>query len=181
MPNQTDSIANSPLIRNPLIIRREINKRSFYEFLKFFWPVISNDKFVDNWHIRYLCNELQILAEHVINNKPRPYDLVINVPPGSSKTTICSIMFPVWCWVRAYTLKLITVSYSSTLSLESAELSRDLIRSDLFRTVYPEFDIKEDKDTKGNYKVISKESSKIGQVQREKPEAIDLALRLEEH
>lgn len=169
MLSRTDDILTPSLVKNPLIVRREINKRSFYEFLKFFWPVISNDKFVDNWHIRYLCNELQILAEHVISNKPRPYDLIINVPPGTSKTTICSIMFPVWCWVRAYVLKLITVSYSSTLSLESAELSRDLIRSDLFKTIYPELDIKEDKDTKGNYKVISKESSKIGQVQREKP------------
>jgi predicted phage terminase large subunit-like protein len=53
-------------------------------------------------------------------------------------------------------MRFITASYSSALSLESAEYSRDLIKSTRFREVYPELDIKADKDTKGNYKIVKK-------------------------
>jgi predicted phage terminase large subunit-like protein len=40
--------------------------------------------------------------------------------------------------------------------LESAEYSRDLIRSQKFQYLYPDVDIKEDKDTKSNYMVVKK-------------------------
>jgi predicted phage terminase large subunit-like protein len=40
--------------------------------------------------------------------------------------------------------------------LESAEYSRDLIRSEKFRGLYPELDLKEDKDNKSNFKVVKK-------------------------
>ena len=65
-------------------------------------------------------------------------------------------MFPIWCWTKWYWLKFITASYSSALSLESAEYSRDIIRSERFQQLYPELDIREDKDTKSNFKVIKK-------------------------
>ena len=137
--------------------RREINNRSLFEFIKYFWPQISNDEFRSNWHIEYLCKELEQVAERVAKGLPREYDLIINVPPGTTKTITCSIMFPVWCWTRWYWMRFITASYSSALSLESAEYSRDLVRSDVFRRIYPELDIKDDKDTKSNFKLVKKD------------------------
>ena len=134
--------------------QREINNRSLFEFIKYFWPQISNDEFHSNWHIEYLCKELEQVAERVANNKPREYDLIINVPPGTTKTITCSIMFPAWCWTKWYWMRFITASYSSPLSLESAEYSRDLIKSEAFKQIYPELDIKDDKDAKGNFKLV---------------------------
>ncbi|MBU0973844.1 MAG: phage terminase large subunit, partial [Proteobacteria bacterium] len=90
------------------------------------------------------------------NREEKAYDLIINIPPGMTKTIICSIVFPVWCWTKWHWMRFITGSYSSSLSLQSAEYSRDLIRSDRFKKVYPDLDIKEDKDSKGNYQVIKK-------------------------
>ncbi|MFA7218251.1 MAG: phage terminase large subunit [Dehalococcoidales bacterium] len=68
-------------------------------------------------------------------------------------TVSCSIMFPAWCWTRWFWMRFITVSYSAVLSLESAEFSRDLIRSAEFREIFPELEIKVDKDTKSNFRV----------------------------
>lgn len=51
-------------------------------------------------------------------------------------------------------MRFITSSYSATLSLESAEYSRDIIRSPQFTALYPELKIKEDKDVKSNYKIV---------------------------
>lgn len=160
-PETVDRILN-----NPLAIVRELNNRSFYHFLKTMWLAISNDTFVDNWHIKYLCNELQKMVENVGKRNPKQYDLIINIPPGSTKTIICSIAFPAWTWTRYYWVRFITASYSAALSLESAEYSRDLITSDLFRAIYPEIAIKDDKNTKSNFKVVLKKTEYPGHAPR---------------
>lgn len=83
-------------LQNPRAVTRELNSRSFYHFLQYFWPIVSQHTFQPNWHIEYLCKELEKLARRVGEKKPREYDLIINVPPGSTKTITCSIMFLVW-------------------------------------------------------------------------------------
>lgn len=150
------------LMNNPLMAIRELNNRSLHHFLKFMWPEISSEDYQDNWHIPYLCGELQKLAESVAERKRKTYDLIINVPPGTTKTITTMIMLPVWCWTRWHWMRFITLSYSQTLSLESAEYARELIRSERFKAVYPELEIKEDKDQKGNYQLIKKEHKHKG-------------------
>ena len=152
------------LIQYPNAVIRELNNRSFFHFLQYFWPIISAHTFKPNWHIELLCTELEKLAYRVGEKVPREYDLVVNVPPGSTKTITCSIMFPVWCWTKWYWMRFITASYSSTLSLESAEYCRDLVRSPEFQEIYPDINIKEDKDQKSNFKVVKKESFSPGRV-----------------
>lgn len=150
-------------LTNPLFITKELNNRSLYQFLIWSWPEISGQPFVDNWHIKYLCGELEQVAYQVGERKKKNHDLLINVPPGSTKTILCSIIFPVWCWTKWYWMRFITASYSSTLALESAEYSRDLIKSQRFKELYPELDIKSDKDTKSNYKIVKKTKSNVSQ------------------
>ena len=150
------SIIAMEALKNPYVITRELNNRSLYHFLQYFWDVVSPHQFQPNWHIEYLCKELEKLAERAGNRLPREHDVVINVPPGSTKTITCSIMLPAWCWTKWYWMRFITASYSSALSLESAEYCRDLIRSQRFQDLYPEINIREDKDTKSNFKIIKK-------------------------
>ena len=141
-------------VANPYLIMRELNNRSFYKFLLCLWPEYSQEVFKDNWHIKLLCDILQEMAENVGKGLPKLYDLLVNIPPGTTKTAICSIFFPAWCWTRWYWMRFIMFSYSAPLSLESAEYSRDLIRSDLFKKIYPELSIKQDKDIKSNYRIV---------------------------
>jgi predicted phage terminase large subunit-like protein len=149
-------------LNHPLLLLRELNNRSLYHFLQYFWPTVSTHRFIPNWHIEYLCKRLEVLAQRVGDKEPREYDLIINVPPGSTKTITCSIIFPAWCWTKWYWMRFITASYSGALSLESAEYCRELIRSQAFQEVYPDIDIKEDKDTKSNFKIVKKEVVSIG-------------------
>jgi len=154
----------SPALRKKLGIsendiagmQRELNNRSFYEFFKYYWHIVSTEELIENWHLKFLCDEAQEIAERVGSGEEKEHDLLINIPPGTTKTTILSIMLPAWCWTRWHWMKFITASYSQTLSLESAETCRDLIRSDKFRTLYPEIEIKADKDVKSNYKVVKR-------------------------
>ena len=149
-------------LSSPLAVTRELNNRSLYDFIQYFWPIVSPHKFTPNWHIEYLCEELQKLAAKVGRKEPRDHDLIINVPPGSTKTITCSIMFPAWCWTHWPWMRFICASYSGALSLESAEYCRELIRSVKFQEIYPEIDIKEDKDTKSNFKIVTKEFVSAG-------------------
>lgn len=133
------------------------------------WPEASNEEFQTNWHIKYICDQLQELAEEVARQRSKPgkekqpvEDMIINVPPGSTKTTTVMIMFPAWCWTRWYWMEFICLSYSSGLSLESAEASRDLIRSDRYKAVYPDLSIKPDKDQKSNFQVLKQFDKKPG-------------------
>jgi hypothetical protein len=84
----------------PLLVREQCQK-SFYTFFQTFWDVVVPGKTgYFNWHVQYLCDQLQELAERVFRNEIRKHDLIINVPPGSTKTTICTLLYPAWIWTR---------------------------------------------------------------------------------
>lgn len=131
-------------------LEREICKKSFYEFLVRYWDVVVTERLQDNWHIRYLCDELQAVGEQIILRKPKLHDLVINIPPGESKSTICTIYFPVWLWIKDPTLRVITGSYSNTLSMEHSFKSRMVIRNERFQEVFS-VDVKKNMDNKTFY------------------------------
>ena len=133
------------------ILEAEQCKNSFYQFVATFWDIIIPDDPVYNWHIEYLCNELQILGERVKDRKPKLYDLIINIPPGTTKSTIATVMYPVWCWVIDPTQRFISSSHNLELSTEHAVKSRDLIRSSRFQRYFDNIEIKQDQDNKRNY------------------------------
>ncbi len=126
-----------------------IVKESFYEFLVEFWDTIVNETPIFNWHIKYLCDELQIVAERVFAGETKEYDLVINVPPGSTKSTICSQMFPAWCWTRMPSSKFICASYAQAVALKDSIRTRDIVQSEKFQACFPEFQLREDENMKG--------------------------------
>lgn len=158
--------------KNPSALQREINDRSLFDFLEWIWPAYSSQPFVANWHIKYLCKELEKVAYRVGNREKKKHDLLINISPGTTKTALCSIIFPVWCWTKWYWMRFITCSYSSDLSLESAEYSRDIVKSALFQSVYPELKIKTDKDSKGNFKIVKIVDNATGNSRKMKRELI---------
>ena len=94
-------------------------KGSYYDFFKEFWPVIESVDLQDNWHIKYICERLQ---KHYLEweNGGSPGDIVINLPPGSSKSRLVTIMLNAWVWCRNPSVRFLTSSYSSEISIELA-------------------------------------------------------------
>ncbi len=126
-------------------------RKSFFFFVKTFWDVIIKEEPRYNWHIPFLCDELQKLSVSIVARQPKPYDLIVNIPPGTTKSTIVTIMWPVWLWTQDPTLRIITNSYSGGLSIEHATKSKDIIQSDKFRILFPDIIIRKDKSGKQNY------------------------------
>lgn len=132
-------------------VEREACKACLFEFVKSFWSVIIPETPVFNWHIKYLCDELQKLAPYIVGRLPKPYDLIINIPPGTTKSTIVTIMFPAWIWTQDPTIRSITNSYAADIAIEHATKSRDIITSDKYKRLFPEISIRRDKSGKTNY------------------------------
>lgn len=149
----------------------ELCRRSLFEFVQEFWDVIIPEDPVWNWHIEYLCSEIQEDVMRVCRLKERPswfegvrfmmpakkrepklHDLLVNIPPGSTKSTIITVMMPAWAWTVDPTLRVITASYSGDLSQDHAVKSRDIIQSDKYRLYFPEIEIRADFNNKNNYK-----------------------------
>jgi|SRR5882724_7264277 len=77
-------------------IRTERMRRSLAEFVKGAWPIIEPaTPLVWNWHMDSICAHVQALVQ----NKLSKNNLIINVPPGSSKSTIVSVCLPAWMWI----------------------------------------------------------------------------------
>lgn len=129
-----------------------IVRESFYDFFTEFWAEVIHDPLVDNWHVRYLCDELQLIAERVFRREPNPHDTVINVPPGSSKSTIISQMFPAWVWTRMAEAQFICVSYAERIALKDALRMRDVIECRKYRECFPHIQLRDDLNTKGLFK-----------------------------
>jgi predicted phage terminase large subunit-like protein len=139
------------LVVNQVDLIRSVTRESFYDFLKEFWNVFIPSKLILNWHVEFLCDELQNVAELVFANKPKEYDLIINISPGTTKSSICSVAFPAWVWTRRPDMRCICASYTDKLALDLSRKCRDIIKSEKYAKCYPDINLKADQDTKGYF------------------------------
>jgi predicted phage terminase large subunit-like protein len=127
---------------------RSLCKESFYDFVQQFWSTVVPEDPIWNWHIEILCIEMQEVMERIFQNKPKEYDLLINIPPGTTKSTVCSIMAPPWAWTRMPTSRWICGSYSDPLSMDLSRKSRMVVTSELYQQTFPEIKLADDQNSK---------------------------------
>lgn len=128
-----------------------ICRDSFWDFVQEFWEFVVPERPVWNWHMEYLATELQKVAERVFAGLPKEYDTIINIPPGTSKSTICSVLFPMWTWTRMPSARCLCGSYAYPLALDLSRKSRDLLNSVKYQKCFPNIALRLDQDTKGYF------------------------------
>lgn len=126
-------------------------RESYFDFIKEFWGEIVQESPVWNWHIEVIAAELQYLAERVFKGLPKEHDLIINVPPGESKSTICSIMFNPWTWTRMPSARTLGGSYGGILAGNLASKNRDVVLSDKYKRLFPEIKLRVDQASKTHF------------------------------
>jgi len=106
-------------------------KEECHDYKNFFGPawqeIEPTTPLIRNWHISLLCDELQAQAERINGGKKKEYDIIVNIPPRSLKSTIVSRLFPPYVWSRFPQQRFLTASHSKELALEHAVDSRSLI------------------------------------------------------
>lgn len=108
---------------------------SLASFIRQAWPILEPETpLIWNWHIDALCEELEAISDGMDRKLPAPEDPirdVINMPPRYLKSTIVTIMWPVWEWGprgMPWT-RWIFGSYSAGLSTKHSVDRRTIIES----------------------------------------------------
>ena len=107
-------------------------------FLSLWYNVSQVDSFRCNWHHHYF----EWAALRLLSGESK--GMIINIPPGGTKTEFWSIHLPVYCMVKHKRVRILNTSYSKDLVTENSERSRALIKSGEFQQFYP-WDVGKDK------------------------------------
>lgn len=126
-------------------------RESFVEFVQEMWHTVVPEKLMWNWHIEEMCRQLQEIAEPVFRGEEKDHDLIINISPGTTKSTVASVMFPAWVWTRMPHACTIGASYAHPLALDLSRRCRDVVKSDLYQACFPGISLRPDQDTKGYF------------------------------
>jgi len=107
---------------------RRLASASLYEFVRQSWHVVEpSANFVGSWHIEAICEHLEAISSGDIKK------LLINIPPRHSKSTIVSVMWPMWEWLTDPAQKFLCASYSGNLSIRDNLKARRLIQSPWYK------------------------------------------------
>lgn len=104
-------------------------------FVREAWHVLEPDAaLVWNWHLDALCAHLEAITEGRINR------LLVNVPPGSSKSLFVSVMWQSWEWgpQARRSLRYLTTAFNDGPVKRDTRKCRDLIMSDWYQALWPE-------------------------------------------
>lgn len=102
----------------------------FRQFVKDAWPAVVKAPLVWGWHLDAICDHLALVSMGQIRF------FMCNLPPRMSKSTICSVLWPVWDWLDNPERQWLTGSYALQLSQRDTLASRNLLDSNWFRDRY---------------------------------------------
>ena len=120
-------------------------KEDFLTFVKIFAPTIVSD-FKMGRHIELLCNKLQGVVDG------RTKRLMVFLPPRSSKSVICSKLFPAWYIGNFANHEIMSVSHSDQLASDFGRTVRDIVNTDRFQKIFRGVSLRSDVKAAGKWK-----------------------------
>ena len=97
--------------------------QKFSAFVRLLWGVVEPSSLEWGWHMQLICDALQAVAEGRIRR------LIVNVPPGFSKSLLTSVFFPAWKWLRNASDRTLYLSHDSDLARRDSRRTRILLQS----------------------------------------------------
>lgn len=107
-------------------------------FVREAWHVLEpNAALVWNWHLDAICAHLEAATDGRVNR------LLINVPPGSSKSLIVSVLWQAWEWgpKGLRSLRYLATAFNEIPVKRDTRKCRDLILSQWYRALWPEVEL----------------------------------------
>lgn len=132
------------LLKDPVareMIRRKCEDDLLF-FTKFFFTVMTNKKFILNYHHREIADHLHACARGDILR------LIINMPPRYTKTEIAVINFVPWALAKNPAAKFIHLSFSDPLVQDNSSRIKRIINSEEYRLLWPDVQIDKAEDSK---------------------------------
>lgn len=119
-------------------------------FLRAAWHVVEPGRPLNwGWHLDAICEHLEAVAAAQITN------LLITIPPGTTKSRTVAVFWPAWVWLRWPESRWLFISNDDGLASRDSMACRRLIESDWFALHYPERpEITTDQNTKTWYENV---------------------------
>ena len=140
-------------------VEREVLKQALLSdhlfFTRWFFKIREGIKFRVNHHHKIMCDAI----EDVINGKIT--NLIINVPPGSSKTETAVINLIARGLAINPRARFLHLSYSSELAELNSAKAKELVLSSEFQELFT-LPIKSDSNARGRWNVVDSNDISIG-------------------
>lgn len=104
-------------------------------FVREAWHVLEpTQAYIHSWHIDAICDHLEAVTDGRINR------LLINVPPGSMKSLLVSVLWQAWEWgpKGLRSLRFLNTAFNDGPVKRDTRKCRDLMLSDWYRSLWPE-------------------------------------------
>jgi predicted phage terminase large subunit-like protein len=106
----------------------EAMKKDFGLFCRMAWPHLHRGSPL-SWTVWH-----DLICEHlVLVHRKKLLRLIINCPPRFAKSSIVTILWPIWCWLQNPTLDFLACSYEIDLSVNHNQDRRRLLDSKWFK------------------------------------------------
>ncbi len=120
------------------VIIRSKSTKSFLNFTRIWFELIQGDRLLVNWHHRLMASKI----DDLLAGRLDPRNLIINIPPGGTKTEFFSIHFPAYvnALVQEKRLKRfrnLNISFADTLVKRNSRRTRDIIASREYQEFWP--------------------------------------------
>jgi len=123
-----------------LLAQKAAAEDSLYEFVKLFWSVVEPaNPLVEGRVLEVMCSYFETVTEfYETEGESGTQDLLVNVPPGFSKSLIASVFFPAFEWgPRNHpNLRYACFSYSSDLTSRDNLRFKTVITSPLYQKLW---------------------------------------------
>lgn len=145
---------------------RDRLKTDFASFVKkCFATVDPGAVYKHNWHIDLMCEYLEACRRKEIKR------LIINVPPRTLKSNVCTIAWPAWILGHDPRERILCASFSHGLSYDHSIACREVIQSEWYQHIFPKTQLSKDQNEKGKFitterglrMATSSQASKIGE------------------
>ena len=144
-----------PIINHPDLIRklgatgpvdsravlRKIEKKrcedSLAHFIRKAWAIIEpGQPYIHNWHLDFICAHLEAITNGDTQEDGSPYNrLLINVPPGFTKSLLVAVFWPAWEWGPRNMphMRYVCASHAQELAVRDGLRMRRLIQSEWYQ------------------------------------------------
>lgn len=119
-------------------------RNDFLTFVRLVAPQLVAD-FKMGRHIEVICKKLQQVEEGSVKR------LMVFLPPRSSKSVICSKLFPAWYIGKHSNHEILSVSHSDQLASDFGRSVRDVVNSEIFKLIFPEVTLRSDVRAAGKW------------------------------
>ena len=149
---QTDELPNLSGVSDYINLKDTLSKYAhqkartdFLTFVKIFAPTLVSD-FEMGRHIELLCEKLQGVVDGNVKR------LMVFLPPRSSKSLICSKLFPAWYIGNFANHEIMSVSHSDQLASDFGRTVRDIVNTEKFQRIFTDVSLRSDVKAAGKWK-----------------------------